>query len=247
MKLRNTVIVVAAVAMAAMLQTAQAGFVSLGTGAGNSVTLADLEATGPNGDTYGLSIGDKVFSDFTSLPINLDAPTGQAADIYVAVTHSGSSYYLTWSGDIAHVTGGNGVGDLTLTYTVTAIDGLIYAIDQNYTGTSGANPGTSLSVAETAAVNGNTAASSVLNATITSTSYSAIGAILNPDSAVVNVTKDISLDAGSDPNNFLDISVVQQSFDQIAVPEPTTVLAGALLLLPLGASTLRILRRNRIA
>jgi hypothetical protein len=31
----------------------------------------------------------------------------------------------------------------------------------------------------------------------------------------------------------------------IAVPEPTTVLAGALLLLPFGASTLRILRRNR--
>jgi hypothetical protein len=31
------------------------------------------------------------------------------------------------------------------------------------------------------------------------------------------------------------------------VPEPTTVLAGALLLLPFGASTLRILRRNRAA
>jgi len=31
-----------------------------------------------------------------------------------------------------------------------------------------------------------------------------------------------------------------------AVPEPTTVIAGALLLLPFGASTLRILRRNRI-
>jgi hypothetical protein len=30
------------------------------------------------------------------------------------------------------------------------------------------------------------------------------------------------------------------------VPEPTTVLAGALLLLPLGASAFRILRRNRI-
>lgn len=30
-----------------------------------------------------------------------------------------------------------------------------------------------------------------------------------------------------------------------AVPEPTTVIAGALLLLPFGASTLRILRRNR--
>jgi hypothetical protein len=31
------------------------------------------------------------------------------------------------------------------------------------------------------------------------------------------------------------------------VPEPTTMLAGALLLLPFGASTLRILRRNRAA
>jgi len=32
-----------------------------------------------------------------------------------------------------------------------------------------------------------------------------------------------------------------------AVPEPTTMLAGALLLVPFGASTLRILRRNRAA
>jgi hypothetical protein len=31
------------------------------------------------------------------------------------------------------------------------------------------------------------------------------------------------------------------------VPEPTTVIAGALLLLPFGASTLRILRKNRTA
>ena len=36
--------------------------------------------------------------------------------------------------------------------------------------------------------------------------------------------------------------------DQLAiVPEPTTMIAGALLLLPFGASTLRILRRNRTA
>jgi hypothetical protein len=31
------------------------------------------------------------------------------------------------------------------------------------------------------------------------------------------------------------------------VPEPTTMVAGALLLLPFGASTIRILRRNRTA
>jgi hypothetical protein len=36
--------------------------------------------------------------------------------------------------------------------------------------------------------------------------------------------------------------------DQLAVvPEPTTMIAGALLLLPFGASTLRILRKNRTA
>jgi len=33
----------------------------------------------------------------------------------------------------------------------------------------------------------------------------------------------------------------------VPVPEATTMIAGALLLLPFGASTLRILRRNRIA
>ena len=33
----------------------------------------------------------------------------------------------------------------------------------------------------------------------------------------------------------------------LAVPEPTTMIAGALLLLPFGASTLRILRKNRTA
>jgi len=32
----------------------------------------------------------------------------------------------------------------------------------------------------------------------------------------------------------------------LAVPEPTTMIAGAMLLLPFGASTLRILRRNRV-
>jgi hypothetical protein len=33
----------------------------------------------------------------------------------------------------------------------------------------------------------------------------------------------------------------------VAVPEATTIIAGALLLLPLGASTLRILRKSRVA
>jgi hypothetical protein len=33
----------------------------------------------------------------------------------------------------------------------------------------------------------------------------------------------------------------------VPVPEATTIIAGALLLLPLGASTLRVLRKQRLA
>jgi hypothetical protein len=36
-------------------------------------------------------------------------------------------------------------------------------------------------------------------------------------------------------------------FDNVAVPEPTTMIAGALLLLPFGASTMRFLRKSRKA
>jgi len=38
---------------------------------------------------------------------------------------------------------------------------------------------------------------------------------------------------------------LEGSFYLTAIPEPTTLISGALLLLPFGASTLRILRRNR--
>ena len=39
----------------------------------------------------------------------------------------------------------------------------------------------------------------------------------------------------------------QTEFTVTAVPEPTTIISGMLMLLPFGASTLRILRRNRAA
>jgi len=44
----------------------------------------------------------------------------------------------------------------------------------------------------------------------------------------------------SDNSGSLDVQLT-------VVPEPTTMIAGALLLLPFGASTLRILRKNRTA
>lgn len=42
-------------------------------------------------------------------------------------------------------------------------------------------------------------------------------------------------------------SITYQIDSVVTVPEPTTMIAGALLLLPFGADTLRILRRNRTA
>ncbi len=46
--------------------------------------------------------------------------------------------------------------------------------------------------------------------------------------------------------NLMAITGVNQDF-LVPVPEPTTMIAGALLLLPFGVSTLRILRKNRVA
>jgi hypothetical protein len=57
----------------------------------------------------------------------------------------------------------------------------------------------------------------------------------------------------SDTLMFKNVGVWGVSYPQIdsvsltAVPEPTTMVAGALLLLPFGMSTLRVLRRSRMA
>jgi hypothetical protein len=59
--------------------------------------------------------------------------------------------------------------------------------------------------------------------------------------------------AGSEPIAVLDLNTVPNgndfalddiSLDVVAVPEPATMLAGALLLLPFGASTIRVLRKK---
>jgi hypothetical protein len=40
-------------------------------------------------------------------------------------------------------------------------------------------------------------------------------------------------------------TLAQDQLGLVAVPEPATLIAGALMLLPFGASTIRVLRRNR--
>jgi len=52
---------------------------------------------------------------------------------------------------------------------------------------------------------------------------------------------------GVEALNLYDSTGAAHQPQLIEVPEPTTMISGALLLLPFGASTLRILRRNRAA
>jgi hypothetical protein len=72
----------------------------------------------------------------------------------------------------------------------------------------------------------------------------------NTDNQFVNFTDGphyvIAFEDGSD-FDFNDLVVEVKGVAPVPVPEPTTMIAGALLLLPFGASTLRILRRNRAA
>jgi hypothetical protein len=229
---RNKLITIFAVtAMAAMMQTAQA-----------TVTLADLAA----GET--ISIGDKTFSGFSYTANGLTS--FDASQIDVNVYQNGGVDYLTWSGSIALASSGTAVGDLKLNYIVSASAGVINMIDQAYTGST--VHGGLLTVDETVATGsfgGTIVGSSHLELGDLSDPPAEANDLLNivPPQLLLYVTKDITLStiAPRPPGALVTISQVTQSFHQIAVPEPTTIIAGALLLLPFGASTLRILRKNR--
>jgi len=71
----------------------------------------------------------------------------------------------------------------------------------------------------------------------------------NIPTVMSSVTPDASLVGFSPVSNPPPYAGYQMGFevDFTPVPEPTTILAGALMLLPFGASTLRFVRRNRAA
>ncbi|HTR40635.1 MAG TPA: hypothetical protein VMH87_03390 [Pseudomonadales bacterium] len=230
MKLRSTVIVVAAVAMAAMLQTAHASMSLAAFEAGGTLTAGGLTFTGSG--PFG---GDE--SGLTGFNVNVDA------------YESGGIVYLSWGGNIALSSTGPSSADLILQYTVRG--GPVGMIDQTYTGSA---QGGNLSVVETVATGGfggTTVASSTLNGIGDNSdppenAFDVVGddLYLVPPQSSLYVTKDINFGITSLTGGLITISAVTQSFH--AVPEPSTVIAGALLVLPFGVSALRILRRNRI-
>jgi len=240
MKLKNTALMIGAVAMAAMMQTAQAAFTD---------NLFDLAHN--NGS---LTIGDKTFSGFGWTASFPDASElyAQAAGLTVTASIVNGIYYLDFTGGIAvNNLAGNAtlLGDLNLKYTVTVNDPSqrIWMIDQNYTPNGLPVAGNQIIIGETVKNNqGVIKGQSTL--TLNPADFSDPPAefgdnlYITPGEQQLFVVKDILIAAAA--GQLVGLSDVEQSFHQ--VPEPTTVIAGALLLLPLGASTLRILRRNRM-
>jgi hypothetical protein len=232
-----TKIMTLAVALGAIatLQTANATLSS-------SSTLAALA----NGGSIG--IGDKIFSGFSFQESGLT--TFSAANITVqASIGSDGTYYLTWSGNMSLSSSSAATADLLLKYTVQATAGYINMIDQSYTGSA---QNGSLAVDETVSTS-STGSPIVAQSHLTTTfnqdptpgTTPGPNLFVNPAQTTLYVTKDIAF--GVFTNGLVSISVVSQSFHQTAVPEPSTVVAGALLLLPFGVSTLRILRKNKVS
>jgi hypothetical protein len=194
-----------------------------------------------------ITIGDKTFSNFGYVASLADASelNADAAGLSVsAFIGSDGVYYLDFSGGLT-VNNLNGsinlLGDLKLTYTVTANPGSIVMIDQQYTPVASATPASGqIIIGETVK---NNALVIVGNSTLTlnppdlSDPPAEAGDNLNfgPEH-VLYVTKDIVI--ASYPGNSVGLIDVRQSFHQ--VPEPGTILLGSL-----GGGLLLFLRSRR--
>jgi hypothetical protein len=191
-------------------------------------TLADLVAN--NGT---LTIGDKTFSNFgwqaslaDASELNVDA-AGLTVSAFIG---SGGVYYLDFAGGLVvnNLHGSSDLlGDLKLSYTVTANSGSINMIDQLYT--PNATPASGqIIIGETAKNNqgiivGNSTLT--LNPTDLSDPQAEAGDNLNfTGEPQLFVVKDILIAAAA--GNLVGLSDVQQSFHQ--VPEPSAMLIGSL-------------------
>jgi hypothetical protein len=190
-------------------------------------TLQDLATTGGS-----LTIGDKTFSNFSFFESGLT--NFDPSKIQVTASVSNGVYFLTWDGNMSLVSGSgsSASADLVLKYSVTAVGGLIDAIDASYTGSTQPAGGAFLAIDETAKdSNGNVVGSTHLDGQQKSDNFP-----INPPQSTLNVTKDISF--GIVNGGFVTISEVSQSFHQV-VPESSTSAMVVTGLALLGVVTFR--------
>lgn len=238
-KIRMTVSAVglaAAIVMLIQVQTVQAV---------TTDTLSDL--VNPTGNYNSLTIGNDTFSDFGYVASEADASelATEATGLTVTASIMGGVYYLNWNGGLTvdNLTGASTLlGDLDLTYTVTANSGSISMIDQQYT-PNALPSGGQIIIGETVysptlqEIVGNSTLT--LNPTDLSDPPAEPGDNLNfsPEQQL-DVTKDIQIAALA--GQLVGLSDVEQSFHPTVVPEPAT--SGCLLL---GFGVLACARRFR--
>jgi hypothetical protein len=132
-------------------------------------------------------------------------------------------------------------------YPVTSSAGLVYTatLDNPSLGFSSVQLnadvlGPTAAISKTVSSSGNGSVTVSIPGTTIGAESSGLFASIPGSPNSIAVTETLSL-SGSNPG----IQDFQNNYT--VVPEPTTMIAGTLLLLPFGASTMRVLRRNRTA
>jgi len=203
-----------------------AGFTSAASAALSPINLTTLV----NGGS--LQVGDKIFSDFT-----WTGPTGPAGITVTGIGDgtAGNLYGIQIGGGLSVI--GANVNDWRLGYSVTVAPGynnLISDIHQyaNVNGSAGSLANISEDVLNTPG--GQVVASSHVGAGINFTYLdhtdppAEMNDVLNLATPLqkIWINKDILLQSFG-PNDWAAVSIIEQRFSQVTVPEPTTMVAGA--------------------
>jgi len=202
----------------------------------NLVLNGSFEAGGfvPNGqDTMDLAPGSTAITGWTVTTANL-AWIGPANPF--GLTASAGSYFL----DLSGYHDNQPYGGVAASAAIATVSGQRYRVtfdlgsDYNY---NTASPSVEVSVTGTPSSATFTAGPvnpSVLNR------WESFGLVFTANSASTVIS---FAGVGADNQKYVGLDNVSL----VAVPEPTTILAGALLLLPFGASTLRTSRRKQVS
>jgi hypothetical protein len=202
---------------------------------------ATAEAAVITSDTLGnlilnhtaITSGDKVFSNFTYSGTN-DMPLASGINV-IAITDAAGNYGIRFQGGFMDTPGSVNASDALITYTVTVTDPHMIISDVHLV-TNMAFAGIDGTGAVTETFHYNTPeTTAIMLATVQNQN---VMTLLTPYYKTLNVQKDILLNAGNMTGDLATLTMIDQTFSQVSMPEP-----ASLALMALGG--LAILRRRR--
>ena len=194
-------------------------------------------STGPSGLTFSLPTFNPALGTLTGVELTLTPVLGSAgsADVNFSgspVTISGATVAFNGVGSLQN----SGLG-MTATYQTSS--GALTSPNYLAGDFPPAADGPALPFVWTTADS---------SAALTAAAYTALGSNLAFAGTSPSGTYAAPLPPDNSIGGYFNLGgQLEVDFSYTPVPEPTTMVAGALLLLPFGASTLRILRKNRVA